>query len=56
MSKEQLMVVNNRLIQHFKETGIFDAYYYEPVNDVYWNKTATSWNAVLIELAGRTSV
>lgn len=42
MSKEQLMVVNNRLIQHFKETGIFDAYYYEPVNDVYWNKTATS--------------
>lgn len=42
MSKEQLSEINARLVQHFKETGVHDAYYYVPVDDRYWQKTATS--------------
>ena len=42
MSKEALEKVNERLLQHFKETGVADAYYYAPVDDRYWQKTATS--------------
>lgn len=42
MSKESLTKLNEALIKHFKETGIKNAYYYEPVSDIYWNKTTTS--------------
>ena len=42
MSKEQLFEVNKKLIVHFKETGIVDAYYYEPVSETYWNQTPNS--------------
>ena len=33
MSKESLTKLNEALIKHFKETGIKNAYYYEPVSD-----------------------
>ncbi|MCH5282025.1 MAG: hypothetical protein J1E59_00035 [Treponema sp.] len=42
MSKDALEKVNKRLLQHFKETGVENAYYYAPVDDHYWQKTATS--------------
>lgn len=36
MSKENLEVVNARLVEHLKETGIENACYYAPVFDDYW--------------------
>lgn len=42
MSKQALQKLNESLIQHFKETGIENAYFYEPVDNLYWQKTATS--------------
>lgn len=37
MSKQELSVVNQKLITHLTETGIKDAFYYEPGNpDWYW--------------------
>ncbi|MDY6398521.1 MAG: hypothetical protein SPL22_12430 [Treponema sp.] len=36
MSKEALMTVNEKLIEHFKEVGIENACYYQPVYEDYW--------------------
>ncbi len=36
MSKENLEKLNNKLLQHFKETGVENAYYYEPLFEYYW--------------------
>lgn len=38
MSKETLQKLNETLIQHFKETGVENAFYYEPFFDYYWNQ------------------
>lgn len=38
MSKKELQKLNETLIQHFKETGIKDALYYEPLFDYYWEQ------------------
>lgn len=42
MSKQVLEELNKTLLLHLKENGINNAYYYEPVDDRYWQKTATS--------------
>lgn len=36
MSKKELKELNEKLEQHFKETGIKDALYYAPLFDYYW--------------------
>lgn len=36
MSKENLEKLNDKLLQHFKETGVENAYYYEPLFEYYW--------------------
>lgn len=36
MSKEQLCAVNKKLLEHLKENEKYNAFYYEPVNNVYW--------------------
>lgn len=38
MSKENLEKLNESLVQHFKETGVKNAYYYAPLFDYYWNQ------------------
>lgn len=38
MSKESLKKLNESLIQHFKENGVENAYYYEPLFDHYWQQ------------------
>lgn len=38
MSKESLQKLNETLIQHFKETGVKNALYYEPLFDYYWEQ------------------
>lgn len=38
MSKENLNILNQELIKHFKETEIHDALYYEPLFDYYWEQ------------------
>ena len=42
MSKQVLEELNKTLLLHLKENGINNAYYYAPVDDRYWQKTATS--------------
>lgn len=37
MSKESLKELNKTLVKHFEETGIKNAFYYEPLYDYYWN-------------------
>lgn len=39
MSKEALMTVNEKLIEHFKEVGIENACYYQPSGEDYWSAT-----------------
>lgn len=36
MSKEVLSELNQSLLRHFKEKGIENAFYYEPLYDYYW--------------------
>lgn len=36
MSKEVLSELNQSLLRHFKERGIENAFYYEPLYDYYW--------------------
>lgn len=36
MSKEVLSELNQSLLRHFKEKGIENAFYYEPLFDYYW--------------------
>lgn len=36
MSKEAIDAVNTRLVEHFKEAGIENACYYQPVSEDYW--------------------
>ena len=36
MSKENLEKLNDKLLQHFKETGVENAFYYEPLFEDYW--------------------
>ncbi len=36
MSKKELQELNANLVQHFKETGVKNALYYEPLFDYYW--------------------
>lgn len=36
MSKESLQELNETLVQHFKQTGVKNALYYEPLFDYYW--------------------
>ena len=38
MSKESLQKLNESLILHFKETGVKNALYYEPLFDYYWEQ------------------
>lgn len=38
MSKEGLQKLNAELLNHFKETGVTNAYYYEPLFDYYWEQ------------------
>ena len=38
MSKESLRQLNESLTKHFKETGINNALYYEPLFDYYWEQ------------------
>ena len=38
MSKEQLCAVNKKLLEHLKENEKYNAFYYEPVNNVYWKE------------------
>lgn len=38
MSKESLKQLNDSLINHFKETGVKNALYYEPLFDYYWKQ------------------
>lgn len=38
MSKESLSKLNETLLQHFKETNVKNAYYYEPLFDYYWQQ------------------
>ena len=39
MSKEALDKLNEKLLKHFKETGVKNAFYYEPIADYYWKQT-----------------
>lgn len=38
MSKKELQELNENLVQHFKETGVKNALYYEPLFDYYWEQ------------------
>lgn len=38
MSKEGLKKLNEELLEHFKQTGVTDAFYYEPFFDYYWDQ------------------
>ena len=38
MSKESLRQLNESLAKHFKENGIKNALYYEPLFDYYWKQ------------------
>ena len=38
MSKEALTKLNEKLLEHFKETGVQNAFYYEPIADYYWDQ------------------
>lgn len=42
MSKEDLNLVNEKLIKHLQETGVENAFYYAPTDDHYWHKTESS--------------
>lgn len=38
MSKEALNELNEKLLKHFKETNVQNAFYYEPIFDYYWQQ------------------
>ena len=38
MSKESLEKLNQTLLEHFEETGVENAIYYEPLFEHYWSQ------------------
>ena len=38
MSKEALIKLNESLLEHFRETNVQNAFYYEPIFDYYWQQ------------------